>query len=540
MTTRNSDPSEKKLHSRHIRKLWRMGIMPAAAITVFIVTYALILPAITMSSQNAHCGCEEHAHSPACYGEQGELVCGLEEHAHSLACYSDPDADIENADIWQQELPELTGDRSADVLAVAKSLLGYRESDKNYLVAEGGETKGYTRFGHWYGLTIADISQEEADDITAEDSASMHENGIPDYSYWDWDAMFASYVLSYAGAGDMGADTDAHKWAESLAAAGLYVDPSSYIPSDGDLVFFSPYADEPAMVGIVSNVNKNFFGLGDRVNSISVICGDFDNEVSEIRISMDEYREGDLTSEIIQGYGLLNPETPSEILADDASKIEANADTQDNLQDQVPTDTQDNLQNQVPADTHVSDEAAMAIEGDQSAADAAGMLLEGDQSSAGQTDAENDLANADESDLSNYEQPESDQSSDSANENTSVPDNMACTLLPGETRTLTANGYDYTVTMTYGAESEIPDISKLQVKEIKAGTDDYEECLADTRETLGIDDADADKLHGRFFDIKIMTKEGEFEPKSPVKVEISYKKPIEASEASDFHAIHFG
>ena len=58
-----------------------------AALVVFVTTYALVLPAITME-QNASCGIPEHQHTDACYEEQ--LVCGIPEgegHHHDASCY---------------------------------------------------------------------------------------------------------------------------------------------------------------------------------------------------------------------------------------------------------------------------------------------------------------------------------------------------------------------------------------------------------------------------------------------------------------------
>ena len=115
-----------------------------------------------------------------CNLEEGEVtttisdtpVCGLEEHTHTLACCSDPAADVETAQIWERAIKnvELTGDWREDVIAIAKTQLGYQESAKNYIVLEVGETiKGYTRYGAWYGDP-----------------------------YGDWCAMFASFVLNYA------------------------------------------------------------------------------------------------------------------------------------------------------------------------------------------------------------------------------------------------------------------------------------------------------------------------------------------------------
>ena len=60
-----------------------------ASIVVFITTYSLVLPAITME-KNAICGLEEHPeHTADCYTEV--LICGQEEyegHAHTDECYA--------------------------------------------------------------------------------------------------------------------------------------------------------------------------------------------------------------------------------------------------------------------------------------------------------------------------------------------------------------------------------------------------------------------------------------------------------------------
>ena len=70
---------------RHIRKMrWRRVVMILSCIVVFCTTYALIMPAVTMS--HTACGKEEHVHSDACYDENGALICGKEEHTHTDAC----------------------------------------------------------------------------------------------------------------------------------------------------------------------------------------------------------------------------------------------------------------------------------------------------------------------------------------------------------------------------------------------------------------------------------------------------------------------
>lgn len=75
------------LKDRRTRRFWARIISVMAGVVVFISTYALILPAITMEREAA-CGIEAHQHTEECY--EKVLICGLEEsedHQHTEACY---------------------------------------------------------------------------------------------------------------------------------------------------------------------------------------------------------------------------------------------------------------------------------------------------------------------------------------------------------------------------------------------------------------------------------------------------------------------
>lgn len=67
---------------------WKMLLTFLAAIVVFITTYMLILPAITLEN-NIVCGMEEHSHEEDCYAANGTLICELPEHVHTSECYAD-------------------------------------------------------------------------------------------------------------------------------------------------------------------------------------------------------------------------------------------------------------------------------------------------------------------------------------------------------------------------------------------------------------------------------------------------------------------
>lgn len=76
------------LRDRRFRRIWYRSVSSIAALVVFVTTYALVLPAITMESQAA-CGIEAHQHDDSCYAEK--LACDLDEsegHRHDDTCYS--------------------------------------------------------------------------------------------------------------------------------------------------------------------------------------------------------------------------------------------------------------------------------------------------------------------------------------------------------------------------------------------------------------------------------------------------------------------
>ena len=200
----------------------------------------------TAQEETTYCGKEAHTHGEACYDENGELVCTLEEHTHSLACYSDPTADVETAEIWEQIFAgvTLTGNWRQDAVSIAQTQLGYTESTKNYMVAEDGETvKGYTRYGAWYGDPYA-----------------------------DWDTMFLSFCLHYAGVEDVPMDANCGSWATAWADG--FVPAQSHEAAAGDLVFFDRDGDGTAdHAGLVTEVKYSGFTAieGDAEDAVRLL-----------------------------------------------------------------------------------------------------------------------------------------------------------------------------------------------------------------------------------------------------------------------------
>lgn len=219
------------------------------------------------------CGQEEndgHRHTAECYKK--ELICGKEEHTHTLACYSNPAADVENGDVWQNTVSSvtLTGNWGADLAAIAQTQTGYTESTANYTVAEDGQTiHGYTRYGAWANDPYRD----------------------------NWSAQFADFCLSYASVPTSAVPQN------SDCSAWNYTNPDGYTPKTGDLLLLDTDNNGSAdHAGIVTTADDS---------TLTAIVGDADKAVRN-----NTYNIG---SENIKGYVSI-PENPA--LADDNNEEE--------------------------------------------------------------------------------------------------------------------------------------------------------------------------------------------------------------------------
>ena len=81
--------AEKYIKKNKRKKLWYKVVTCMAAVVIFITTYMLILPAITME-KTTNCGLEIHQHSKECYDSEQNLICGYADfvvHTHDENCY---------------------------------------------------------------------------------------------------------------------------------------------------------------------------------------------------------------------------------------------------------------------------------------------------------------------------------------------------------------------------------------------------------------------------------------------------------------------
>ena len=244
----------------------RQALFALSLVAVLIVFWCLKLTGITMAGE-AFCGKAEHVHTAECT----QIGCTLEEHVHDPTCYSNVRIDIETADDWEATLAGIPrGETTAqNVVAVATSQLGYRESTQNFQVDANGVRRGITRYGQWYGNP-----------------------------YGDWSAMFAAFCIHYAGLEDMPANAGAESMRLEWEEDGLYRTAASYAPRVGDLLFLTENGSTANAVAVITAYNNTH---------ITVIQGDVGDAVAEVTYPIDDA--------VLLGYGVVPEASALTVLA---------------------------------------------------------------------------------------------------------------------------------------------------------------------------------------------------------------------------------
>ena len=398
---------------------------------------------VPADTETLTCGIPEgegaHTHGPECYDEEGNLTCHLEEgeghrhtelcygtwllvceqeeHTHTAACYSDPEADVETREQWEQTFADvrLTGDWRQDVLAIAKTQLGYTESTRNYAVWEDGSQHGYTRYGDWYGSP-----------------------------YGDWCAMFVSFCIHYADVEGMPLNWGCRTWIADLEPLDRYRPASSdYTPVPGDLIFYDWELDGLSdHVGLVAELVP---ASGEEPAKLIAIEGNSSNRVQYVT-----YEQND---PVILGYGQLPEQT---FYCGKTGHVHTRACGGDcALEEHIHTD--DCL---VPVEEEILTE-------------------------------------------------------------------------------LTFEGSDYTVSVRYGADAELPEGVMLEVSEIPGDSEEYQNYLSQTSAAMEAAGQTDTVVFARFFDIRFLLDGEALEPAAPVEVTITYAEAVETDEDSNCQAVHF-
>ncbi len=180
-------------------KVWRRAVSLTLA---FAMTLTLLLSGAVLPSANAT------------GDERGKLISAPSRQMHVRS--DSDDSDVENDAIWRYSVSSamITGRWAEDLVAVAKTQVGYRESSSNYVVRDG-VVHGYTRYGDW-------IDNSES------------------VVYGPWCASFVAFCMYYAGIRGVPFSANCATWIKKLLDTGedLYYEYGEIEPRAGDLVFF--------------------------------------------------------------------------------------------------------------------------------------------------------------------------------------------------------------------------------------------------------------------------------------------------------------
>lgn len=303
-------------------------------IVVFCTTYALILPAITLQSDNL-CGLQSHVHTDGCYGQQpvtalsctlsddtshqhepscwvetGEteaiLTCTLPEHTHTDDCYpleEEATLAVEYVCGYGEHIHgDSCFDESGQICTLTEhthraecavdrvDLTADLESaeDWNQMVSDLPFTGDWTQDLLILARSQLDYRESEVNCLLADGTI----RGYTRYGDWygnaylEWDDLFVAFCLHYAGISDeiIPRDSDTDIWLSKLTQRGLLADPVIALPKAGDVVFCAG-ADGRLRAAIVDgfeSANSDLDGLRYRV-----IAGDVNNRVDTLTVSLD-------------------------------------------------------------------------------------------------------------------------------------------------------------------------------------------------------------------------------------------------------------
>ena len=149
------------------RTAWKRVVTCLSAVVVFVTTYMLILPAITMETPT-FCGIEAHVHDNGCYvpaeENQPVLQCTTESlglHVHDDACY-DEDGRVlcGQADYVIHSHNELCHDSQGNRVCTLPETVQHVHAENCYGY-EGGHAHGENCYTNTRGQLLCTVAEEE-------------------------------------------------------------------------------------------------------------------------------------------------------------------------------------------------------------------------------------------------------------------------------------------------------------------------------------------------------------------------------------------
>ena len=506
------------------KRPWNRAVTTVAAMIVFVTTYMLILPAITLTDELV-CPYEEgHFHTDVCYEmtASDRLECPYKDtesaviHHHDESCYRDGvlvcplievEAHVHTAACYAGEQDFTDGEESEFSAGGGLSLICGKEEIKEHQHEEACYKDGKLICGKKEAIVHQHGSECLAEDVEKVLICGQIEGHIHGENCYNHKSIIEGFFPAITSS----PEAPLQEQAEETAFGSV----DGEMGSDRTPVSDEGEAAEATMTP----------GEGEITSAVD------DESPESVETSVAE-------------------EIPAELQADDKTEAEEAAEETPVIDEQPVADEQSVDENAADGD-FIRTEEPEGGEIDGMSADE----LDGEESE-GTPAEEAEEAEDEERDGTVTEEPEGeeadgmpadekiDEMSATGGDQISDGDRTddAAERADTEVQTLEYRGDDYTVRLTYGPAASIPADAVLAAEEIAYGTEEYNAYLAQTREALGLsEDKEIPKEYARFFDIKILAGQNEIEPTAPVKVEIIYDKAVEVSnpEAATLDVLHF-
>ena len=520
---------EKQIRKRNRKKVWKKIVSVLGSIVVFCTTYALILPAITMT-ETAYCGLEEHKHGENCY--QSNLICEhveeiVELHTHNENCYT-----LEK--VLECSLVETDGHiHDENCKEMVHSLnCGLEETEAHIhneqcsvqesgTVCELEETEGHTHTDECWSETeniICGIEEAEAHVHTEE-------------CWTELETLVCELPIEVS-------EEEIHIHDETCSEEIFSCEINEHTH---DLACFSnPEADVETEEDWEKTLPSELTGIwSEDVLSIAESQLGYEESIQNYIVTEEEpikgyTRYGDWYGD---KYGHWCAMFVSFCL-DYAGVEEFPLDC--NCQNWIETLSEEEYGLYREADMYVPGAGDLIFfdwdsveEGKERRADHIGLVVEVIPATD-ETPAQIKTIEGNSSDRVTYVTYDL--------EDESI---LGYGQLPEQPAQVVVNeGADYTVKVTYGADARIPEGAELVVNEIAADSEEYkiyyEQAVEAMVKEKGLENADELNVSfARFFDIHFLVNGEIIEPTAAVNIEITYKEGAELQEESRGSAVHF-
>ncbi|SDM03028.1 LPXTG-motif cell wall anchor domain-containing protein/fibro-slime domain-containing protein [Sarcina sp. DSM 11001] len=491
----------KYMRRGEIRRVWKKAVSILSCIVVFVTTYMLLLPAITME-KTAICGIEAHQHDESCWETETKLTCGLDEedgHQHTDDCFTTTRKLICTLEqhTHSEQCFNIKKQPSCALEEHSHTDECFRED--RLLSCPLEETADHQHTEDCYEREKVLICGKEAHTHTAECFGEDNETVLRVENNDNLTEEFAKEPT------DMTAE-----------------DPSELLPETEDNEDFeeesSEIATEMASEGTVDSMSEA--EVTDEEFLDNQTGEEVVNETSEdITNSLTDSKNGETQEDQDTGEDAIEEAEGKEDDTDPTTEVsfdeEAEQENIDSVADSSPEETEDS-----EALTEADSEMA---ESENTVAEAE--IVSKESQSEGTDSAEEPTVT-------------DSISAEPVAEESIKDETTAKESQPGVSGLLTYKGPDYTVTVSFDESAGIPEGASLIVREITQEQGNYQKYSQEAEKAVA-EKTDQKVSWVRLFDISIEKDGRTVEPQAPVSVRIAYAEAIEQVQSTEVNTVHF-